>query len=67
MNNYQRPVIHVFSVEDLATVAERDADMRPEKLIGKHVIISIDHKFIFCHFHWIDVLTYFDTLGLLDM
>ena len=54
MNNYQRPVIHVFSVEDLATVAERDADMRPEKLIGKHVIISIDHKFIFCHFHWID-------------
>lgn len=61
MNTY-----HVFSVEDLATVAERDATTRCFELKGKHLIVWVNHEKIFCHFHWIDVLIYFDTEGLLS-
>jgi hypothetical protein len=61
MNTY-----HVFSVEDLATVAERDAITKAFIPVGKHVMIYTTNAKIFCHFHWIDVLIYFDTEGLLS-
>lgn len=60
-------MIHLFTVNDLSNCIENTAIIFPRLATDNKpcCIFYANGEKYYCHFHWIDVLVYFDTEGLL--
>jgi len=60
-------MIHLFSAKELSSCIDRNARFFP-RLMAENMPCCVFYahgKRFYCHFHWLDVLEYFDVEGLL--